>query len=316
MDVRTLACFVAVAEELHFHRAAARVHLTQPALSMRVKALEEEIGTRLLERDRRGVSLTPAGTAFLVHARAAVRHAAEAKADALSAARGETGRLRLGFTAIAFYRALPEAVRALRESNPGLVVELSEMTSPKQETALLAGDLDLGILHPPLDRPGLSIQELLPEDLVLALPACHRLAAERRELVISDLKDEPFLISPRRVGPHLYDRIIHLFRDAGLSPRIVQEAMPMPTLIGLVAAGIGMGFVARSLSVIRRPGVIYKPLAAAVRGSAALDLPFAAAWRADAGLSPVTARFVEIISSHASRPLLRRRPALSHRARH
>ncbi len=201
LDIRSLACFVAVAEDLHFRRAAERLNLTQPALSQRIRVLEEEVGVDLFERDRRSVALTPAGAAFLGPARAAVAHASIAKTQALRAVRGEVGRLRLGFTVIAFYYGvLPEAVRTFRARFPDVSVELAEMNSPSLEAALAAGDVDLGVLHPPLTTPGLVARPLPDQKFVLALPAAHRLARKSR-ISVAELAGEPFLIAPRSIGP-------------------------------------------------------------------------------------------------------------------
>lgn len=272
MDIRSLTCFIAVAEELHFRRAAERVFLSQPAFSARVRALEDEVGVALLERDRRHVSLTPAGLAFLEPARAAVRHAAEARAAAQRAARGDTGRLRLGFSVVAFHGALPQMLNEFRQRHPGVALELVEMNSPSQELALAAGEIDLAVLHPPLDTPGLSTQALPGEPLVLALPSAHPLA-RRRTVKLRDLHGVPLLVAPRSVGPHVYDRLIGAFVQAGVTPHIVQEATPMTTLIGLVAAGAGVGFVAGSMAAAGRAGVAFRPVS-----PAAPELPVALAW--------------------------------------
>ncbi|WJR66734.1 LysR family transcriptional regulator [Neorhizobium sp. CSC1952] len=272
MDIRSMACFVAVAEELHFRRAAERLHLTQPSLSQRIRALEFEIGTDLFVRDRRSVALTPAGKAFLEPARRAIENADAAKEQALRAMRGEAGRLRLGFTAIAFYGVLPEAVQAYRRRYPGVDVELSEMNSPSLETALTMGAIDLAILHPPLANPHLAVRELPDEPFVLALPSSHPLAS-RAEIRIADLAGEPLLIAPRSVGPSIHDRFIALFQEEGISPRIVQEMTPMTTLVGLVAAGVGMGFVTAGLSHHPRPGVSYRSVTPTPP-----SLPMAASW--------------------------------------
>lgn len=273
MDIRSLACFVAVAEELHFHRAAERLNLTQPSLSQRVRALEQEVGATLLERDRRHVALTPAGAAFLEPARKAVQQARLATSEALRALRGEVGTLRLGFTVIAFYGVLPEAVRAFRDSYPDVHVELMEMNSPSLEAALAAGEIDLAVLHPPLATPGLTVHALPEEPFMLALPANHRLAAEK-VIRIADLAEEPLLIAPRRIGPSIYDRVIALFRAEGISPRITQEVTPMTTLTGLVAAGTGLGFVTSGIARVARPGVAFRAVTPTPP-----SLPLAIAWR-------------------------------------
>ncbi|CAN5132642.1 LysR family transcriptional regulator [soil metagenome] len=288
MDVRSLECFIAVAEELHFRRAAERLHLTQPSLSQRIRLLEAEVGAPLFKRDRRHVSLTSAGSVFLAPARQAVEQLRHATRLAMLATRGEVGRLRLGFTVIAFYGALPAAVRRFRQRHPAVDVELFEMNSPSLEAALRQGDIDLGVLHPPLGTPGLSIAALHDEPMRLALPASHRLA-RRSRVRLRDLDGEPFLMAPRSIGPSIHDRVIAQFRDQGFSPRVVQAVAPMTTLVGLVAAGVGLGFVTRSLSAVRRPGVVYRDVTP--RPPA---LPVAAAWHGDTP-SATAARFLEIV---------------------
>jgi DNA-binding transcriptional LysR family regulator len=288
LDIRSLACFVAVAEELHFHRAAERMNLTQPSLSQRIRALEEHVGVDLFVRDRRSVALTAAGAAFLSPARKAVENAAVAKAHALRAARGEAGRLRLGFTVIAFYGILPDAVRAFRTAYPDVAVELTEVNSPSLEAALAAGEIDLAVLHPPLATPELAVHPFPDEPYILALPATHRLA-RRKTIRVSDLAGEPFLIAPRVIGPSIYDRVIALFRTQGISPRIVQEASPMTTLIGLVSAGAGMGFVTRGLARVARPGIAFRPVTPKPP-----SLPLAAAWREPA-LCATGKRFLNVV---------------------
>jgi DNA-binding transcriptional LysR family regulator len=272
MDIRAMVCFIAVAEELHFRRAAERLHLTQPSLSQRIRALEHEIGTDLFVRDRRSVALTPAGKAFLEPARRAIDNARIAKEQALRAARGEVGRLRLGFTVLAFYGLLPEALQAFRRRHPDVDIELVEMNSPSLETALITGTIDLAILHPPLGHPELMVRSLPDEPLVLALPESHPLVA-LEEIPIEALADEPMLIAPRSVGPSIYDRMITLFQSEGVTPHVVQEVTPMTTLSGLVAAGTGVGFVTRGLSRQPRPGVCYRPVTPTPP-----SLPMAASW--------------------------------------
>jgi DNA-binding transcriptional LysR family regulator len=290
MDIRALECVVTVAETLHFRQAAQRLHLTQPALSQRIRVLEEEVGAPLFARDRRGVALTAAGAAFLEPARQAVAAARLARAQALRAERGETGRLRLGFTVIAFYGLLPEAVQQFRLRYPDVEVALVERDSPSLESALAAGDVDLAVLHPPLSTPGLVTHALPDEPLVLALPASHRLAARRR-LSAGDLAGEPFLLAPRAVGPRFHDRVIAWFQSQGVSPRVVQEATPMTTLVGLVSAGAGLGFVTAGIARIGRPGVVFRALR-----PAAPRLPMAAAWHGPA-LTACGQQFLAVVDA-------------------
>lgn len=202
----------------------------------------------------------------------------------------EVGRLRLGFTVIAFYYGkLPEAVRTFRTRFPDVIVELAEMNSPSLEAAIAAGEVDVGVLHPPLATAGLVVRSLPDQNFVLALPAMHRLTA-KPIIAVAELEDEPFLIAPRDIGPSIYDRVIALFRGQGISPRIIQEVTPMTTLAGLVAAGTGMGFVTEGIALVARPGVAFRPVLPAPP-----SLPMAAAWREPA-LSRSGERFLEVVA--------------------
>jgi DNA-binding transcriptional LysR family regulator len=306
MDIRSLACFVAVAEDLHFRRAADRLNMTQPSLSQRIRVLEEEVGVELFVRDRRHVALTPAGEAFLEPARRSIESATVAKEQALRAMRGEVGRLRLGFTVIAFYGRLPEAVRMFRQKHPDIEVELVEMISPLLEDALLGGTLDLAVLHPPLENPQLFTHPLPPERLVLALPSNHRLA-ERGKIQLTDLADEPLLLAPRRIGPHFFDRLIGYFQSKGITPNVVQEVSPMTSLSALVAAGTGVGFVTEGLSRIPRPGVAYRDITPEPPG-----LPIAFSWQTPS-LPPCAKRFLDMavnLTEDRSRKMLSQSNAL------
>lgn len=290
MDLRALECFVAVAEELHFRRAAARVNLTQPALSMRIRALETSLGIALFDRDRRHVRLTNAGVALLDHARAAVRHVHAGRDAVRLVASGRGGRLRLGFSVIALHGVVPRAVRTYRARYPEVEIALRELNSPDQERALAAGDIDVGVLHPPLVTAGLATAPLAHETLVLALPADHSLAKQPR-VSVRDIAGEPFLIAPRAVGPHLYDAIVAVFHRHGVAPNIVQEATPVTTLLGLVEAGIGIGFVPAAFSSAPRPGAVFRPLL-----EPAPRLPLAAAWRENEETAAVR-NFVAVLRS-------------------
>lgn len=288
MDIRTLACFVAVAEELHFRRAAARLHMTQPALSHRIRLLEQELGAPLFERDRRHVKLTTVGRACLEPAREAVARGNLLKGLAVDARKGAVGRLRLGFTVIAFYGVLPRVVRLFRARFPQVKVELTEMNSPLVENALQAGTIDLGVLHPPLETIGLTTRDLPPDRLMLALPEGHALS-EHTVVPLAALAGQPMLVAPRAVGPAFYDRLITAFQTTGLLPNIVQEATPMTTLAGLVAAGVGLGFVTEGIARSGRAGVVFRRVEPGLPA-----LPLAAAWR-DAALSTTARRFLDVV---------------------
>lgn len=287
MDLRSLSCAIALAEEGHFGRAADRLHMTQPALSQRISALEADIGHPLFVRSPGPVRPTEAGAALLRRARVAVANAAAARTDARATANGELGRLRVGFTQIVLYERVPELLAAFRNINPGIELELLEMDSPTQEMALAVGSIDVGLVHPPLAKPELTFRQIGGISLVLVLPADWP-EAQHGAIRLSECRDMPFLMAPRRIGPTFYDGIIAACRVAGFSPKVVQEAAPMSTLIGLVATGLGAGFIAEPLSVIKRPGVAF------VRVEGELPaLPVSVAWRADNG-SPAVRRFVEL----------------------
>ncbi len=292
VDLRSIECFLRVAQTLHFGRAASELHLSQPALSQRIRTLERDVGAVLLDRDRRGVRLTEAGQAFIEPAKAAVAQGERAADAARRAARGLHGRLRLGFTVIASYTALPGAIQAFRHACPQVTLDLLEINSPAVEAALDRGEIDLGVLHPPLERSHLRTRALPDEPFVLAIPAGHRLAG-LSSIGFADLAGEPMLAAPRNVGPVLFDAVTSCLRSAGVEPRIVQEATPVTTLAGLVAAGAGIGFVTRGVAAATRPGVVFREVAGAPA------VPLAIAW-AESGNSAIGQRFLDVAEAHFS----------------
>jgi DNA-binding transcriptional LysR family regulator len=289
MDLRSVECFIRVAETLHFGRAATELHLSQPALSQRIRTLERDVGARLLDRDRRGVRLTAAGSAFLSPARATVAHGERAVDIARRTEHGLQGRLRLGFTVIASYTRLPHCVQEFRSAFPDVTVDLVEINSPAVEDALDRGEIDLGVLHPPLARTQLRCRPLPDEPFVLALPVGHRLA-DQATITFADLAGEPLLTAPRSVGPVLFDKLIGRFRSAGVEPDIVQEATPVTTLAGLVAAGAGIGFVTRGVALATRPGVQFREVVGAP------GVPMAIAWMPPEP-APTGLRFLDVIDA-------------------
>jgi DNA-binding transcriptional LysR family regulator len=289
MDLRSVECFLRVAETLHFARAATELHLSQPALSQRIKTLEREVGVPLLARNRRGVRLTAAGEAFIEPAHSAVQHGRHAVDIARRAASGGQGRLRLGFTVIASYTWLPRAVQEFRAACPDVTVELTEINSPGVEDALHARDIDIGILHPPLERAELQQYPLPDEPMMLALPVGHSLAGATR-LTFGDLSGQPMVVAPRAVGPVLFDKLVGCFRAAGVEPAVVQEATPMTTLAGLVAAGAGIGFVTRGIASATRPGVVFCQV------DGAPGVPMSAAWIGDRP-PPTARRFLDVVDA-------------------
>jgi len=295
MELRHLRYFVAVAEELHFGRAAERLHIAQPPLSRQIRDLEREVGTPLFERVARGVELTAAGHAFLPEARLTLAQAERARRTAQRAARGEIGRLRVGFVEAATYSAiLPDVLGFFRMHLPDIGVSLFEMDTFQQAEALRDERIDLGILHsPPADADRwLRLEPVYADLMVAALPQTHRLVGRTRP-ALGDLAAESFVLFPRHVAPVLYDDIIARCRSVGFSPRVVQEAAGWHTLAGLVGAGVGVAFVPRSLAQLQRPGVTYRP----VRGLS-VEMGMSAVWK-QGEKSPVRERFVTALRAVA-----------------
>jgi len=285
MEIRKLRYFVTLAEELHFGRAAQRLALTQPPLSLAIQGLERELGVALFLRSRREVSLTHAGATFLVEARAILARAAQAVDLARAADRGEVGRLAVGFLAATAYTLLPPLLRDFTGSFPGVALDLRELTMHEQLEALRRGDIQIALLRAPLTDAGLSFEVILEEPMVLALPANHRLAKLRR-VPAKRLANEPFVMFPRRPGTVFHDFITGFFQRTGCTPRIVQEATQTHAVIGLVSAGIGCALVAASARSMGLRGVAYRPLLE--------DAPVvrtALAWRSS-DTSPVVAGFL------------------------
>lgn len=254
--------FLAVAEHLHFGRAAESLGIRQPPLSQQIQSLEAELGVALFDRSARRVRLTAAGEAFRADAQGAVDHAAAAAREAQRAGRGETGHLAIGFVGSAALTMLPPLLRAFRDRYPAVTLDLRELTTTEQAAQLRTGRLDAGLLRPPLPEPdaeGLHIEPVGRERLIAALPAGHHLG-RTRGLALARLAHEPFVLFPRRLGPGLRDEIDDYCRTAGFTPTVVQEAVQMQTIVGLVAAGLGVSIVPSSLTGTHRNDVTFHPL--------------------------------------------------------
>ena len=292
IELRPLRYFVAVAEEMHFGRAAARLHMTQPPLSQTIQAHESQLGTPLFSRTRRSVALTAAGRALLPEAQRLLMQAESLPALVQRAAAGESGQLRLAFVSSADYSVLPIALREFRSAYPAVQIDLREATSDVQLEELAAGNIDLGILIPPVPDKLKTILDYFPvltEPLVLALPADSKLATATRKVSLKSFAGLPLIIFPRRLAPALHDQILGCFREAGLTPSIEQEAIQMQTIVGLVAAGMGIALVPQSVSNLKRPGVEYRALKEA---SPLVEIGLA--WRRD-NTSPVLQSFLDLI---------------------
>ncbi len=263
IELRQLRYFVTVAEELHFGRAALRLHMTQPPLSQTIMALEDLLGAPLFIRTRREVRLTPAGSALLPEARRMLAQAQDLPALVRRAAQGEAGRLALAFVSSADYSVLPPLLRAYQAAYPQVQIALQEATSDLQLEELLAGRVDAGLLIPPLPdkaRQALDYLPVLAEPLVLAAPAGLDRLNTPGPVRLRDVPALPLIIFPRAISPALHDAILGVFGAAGVTPLIGQQAIQMQTIVSLVSAGMGIALVPQSVSNLMRPGVEYRPL--------------------------------------------------------
>jgi DNA-binding transcriptional LysR family regulator len=260
MELRHLRYFVLVAEELHFGRAAERAGIAQPPLSQQVRSLESELGVQLFHRTNRRVSLTDAGRALLPDARRLLRDADRAAHSARAADQGMLGTVRIGLVGSAAFGWLPGAVVRVRRELPAIRVNLREMTSEQQRLALAADQIDIGLVRYPLFDDTIWSEQITSERLLAVVPD-HWSLPEAAEWVSPDvLADLPLIIFPRELGPPLYDQIMRLFGDAGVSPRLEQEAVQMSTILGLVSAGMGVAIVPESITALRVDGVRYLPV--------------------------------------------------------
>ncbi|WP_193044038.1 LysR substrate-binding domain-containing protein [Mycolicibacterium baixiangningiae] len=260
MELRHLRYFRAVAEELHFGRAAERLHIAQPPLSQQIRALEHELGVPLLTRSTRRVELTAAGAAYLDRA-VAILDAVDDAADlAQRVAGGSAGRLVIGCVGSATYSLLPALVRALREALPGVDVDVrGEMLAPAQITALLAGEIDLALLRPPVEHPALQVETIRSDRLLVALPEDHPLAAATG-VSIADLRGEDFVVHAGHGHSVMNNVVTTLCAGAGFVPRIRHEVEETSTLVTLVAAGLGVAVVPEPTAALGVTGVRYRPL--------------------------------------------------------
>jgi DNA-binding transcriptional LysR family regulator len=263
-DTRQLRYFVAVAERLHFGRAAAALHISQPPLSRAIRGLEEQLGARLLARSRRKVELTPEGARLYEEAKRLLGQLERAAREVGAMAAGQSGRLRLGFVSLAGYGVLPGLLKAFKAARPGISLALREMLSPEQAAALSAGELDFGLLLPPVVQPISGELEHLvmqSEKFVAALPVRHAAARGRGRLALRELAGEAFVMVPREIAPGLYDIVAGLAERAGFSLQVAQEAIQMQTVVSLVSSGLGVAIVPASIANLGRRGVVYREIA-------------------------------------------------------
>ncbi|HLI09838.1 MAG TPA: LysR family transcriptional regulator [Ktedonobacteraceae bacterium] len=259
MELRHLRYFVAVAEELHFGRAAERLSIVQPSLSQQIQQLEDELGFPLLYRTKRSVELTDAGKVFLVEAKRVLAQAQEAKRAAQRAYRGEVGRLVVGYISSSTYDLLPVMLRVYRERFPDVEVGLRELTSQEQVRALEEEHIHVGLLRLPISTPLLKVEVVRREPIVCVLPEGHPLARHER-IAVPLLADEPFVLQSSHRGGGYYMQLMRLCLSSGFTPNVVQEVTEMHTIVSLVAAGMGVSLVPLSTRNIRSQGVVYRAL--------------------------------------------------------
>jgi DNA-binding transcriptional LysR family regulator len=288
MELRHLRYFVTLAEELHFGRAAERLHIAQPPLSQQIRQLETELGFELFHRTKRSVKITEPGQVFLGEVQQILKQLEQAIQMGRQTSRGEMGQLIVGFVSSSAYNILPTILRTFRNSVPGVSLELHELTTHEQLQWLRDGRIDVGFVRSPIEDDIFSFEVIFAESLVVALPETHLLAKDK-SVSLRSLTNEPFILFPRLLAPGLYDLIISLCQQAGFSPSVTQEAIQMQTIVSLVAGGLGVAIVPESLQNLQRTGVVYKPVQ-----EPTAKVAIAIIWRGN-DTSPILQRFVEVV---------------------
>jgi LysR family transcriptional regulator, benzoate and cis,cis-muconate-responsive activator of ben and cat genes len=247
VEIRQLRSFVAVANLLSFSQAAKKLHLSQPALSAQIKALETHLGVVLLLRNRRTVKLTAAGKVFLEDAQPLLQQMAEMELRVARIQSGELGHLRVGFVASATLELVPVITLAFRKRYPGISLELKNMPTVQQVEALRAGSLDAGFVRMPLNAPDLALALVHREPFAMVLSQSHPLA-RKKDLTVKDLAPQPFIAYGRRWAPDFYDHWTGICLRAGFQPTVVQETAEMATALALVAAGLGVAILPEGMT--------------------------------------------------------------------
>ena len=280
-ELRHLRYFLAVAEELHFTRAARRLNIAQPPLSIQIRQLESLIGAALFVRDRRTVTLTPAGAALVDGARRTLAEAERSADAARRASIGEVQTLRVGFTDSAALSVLPAIVRRFSRDHPEVRLELTEDATQAQLDAVENQRVDVALVRGPLSAKSLRTVVLLREPFIVALPAGHPLT-NHRSLSVQAVAQEPIVLFPRHLAPEFHDTVVGIFRRARLHLNVAHEAAEYQTMTSLVAAGLGISIMPESVANLGRKGVVYRPLKGVTTRAQVV-----AAFRADHGSPPL-----------------------------
>ncbi|WP_067620928.1 LysR family transcriptional regulator [Alicyclobacillus acidiphilus] len=294
MELRQLEYFIAVAEELHFGRAASRLGMTQPPLSQQIRQLEDELGVLLFHRTNRRVELSDAGRVYLGEVRRLFALLQQAEQMARKAQLGKMGRLVLGFVGSATYDVLPSVIRVYQDQYPDVDLVLHEMPTPDQIDALLNGTIDVGVLRPPTSHPALTVRTIRRDQCVAVVPVSHRLAAEK-SITMKQLRGEQLILVSRSIWPGLYDSIVTLFHEAGVSPSIRLEVTEVQTVVGLVGAEIGVSILPGSTQHVHTRDVRYLPIT-----GERPQVEMGVAWRRE-DQSEVLKQFLAVIDKMAVR---------------
>ena len=260
MKINQLRYFLVLAEELHFVRAAARLNVSQPPLSRQIQILERILGVKLLQRGNRLVKLTPAGQSFLTEARLILKLTESAALLARRVAEGKAGSVNIGFTAASSYSYVPELVAVCRRQLPDVELILKEMVSGDQLKRLGAGEIDIGLLRPPIPRTGLQFFQVKAEPMIAAVPAGHRLS-EAATIGLSDLAAEPFIMYAPYEARYFHDLLVELFSRAALAPVYVQHLAQIHSILAIVHSGVGVALVPEAAKNLQFSGVALRPLA-------------------------------------------------------
>lgn len=259
MELRHVRYFIAVAEELHFGRAARRLHIAQPPLSQQIRQLEEEIGTPLFTRTSHKVDLTPAGAQFLPEARKILQQAESAVENAAKAGRGQLGTIVIGTVDVALHAVLPTVIKPFTRTNPEISIQLQVMNSSEQKCALMNKTIDFAFGYADLNEKGLTCIKAWTGTLMLAVAEDHPLAGAR-SVDLRRLGKEPFVFPERHLSPPIYDMLLTYCHESGLTPNITQHANRIYSALGLVALGMGLALVPSAMDLLNWPGVVLVPM--------------------------------------------------------
>jgi DNA-binding transcriptional LysR family regulator len=298
VDLEDLQALLVLAETLHFGRAADRLHVSQPALSKRIRRMEAWIGGPLLVRGYRDVRLTEAGRLLASRGRHIIEEAAATMALTQRAARGEAGLLRIGFGIASIFGLLPDVLLRFRRAHPDVQLHLRDMSTPDQIEALVSGEIDIGFIRHRVTDDRLQMRHVLNERLVAALGPHSRWSARAG---LRSVAPEPFIIIARSRSASFYDHVLSVCAAAGFAPRIIQEADELFTVVSLVRAGLGVSLVPRSAALMRLPGVRFHEL-----GLPEAAWNIALAWHRDSDRVPLVRRFLEAVPASVARVAARR----------